>query len=79
MNRTLSAIVYVILFLMGIKLGAFSNLAGNVLRMGVITAVSALCILVMNALALAALGTLALARCSRAGVWLSTCSSFAAW
>lgn len=44
--------VYVILFLMGISLAFLPNLASNLLRIGVYTAVSALCILAMNVLAL---------------------------
>ncbi|WP_074013077.1 lysine exporter LysO family protein [Candidatus Sodalis sp. SoCistrobi] len=51
-NRALSAMVYVILFLMGISLAFLPNLASNLLRIGVYTAVSALCILAMNVLAL---------------------------
>ncbi|CAJ0994471.1 Lysine exporter LysO [Sodalis praecaptivus] len=54
-NRALSAMVYVILFLMGISLAFLPNLASNLLRIGMITAVSALCILAMNALVLAVL------------------------
>lgn len=44
--------VYVILFLMGIRLALLPNLASNLLRIGVYTAVIALCILAMNVLAL---------------------------
>lgn len=51
-NRALSAMVYVILFLMGISLAFLPNLASNLLRIGVYTAVIALCILAMNVLAL---------------------------
>lgn len=51
-NRALSAMVYVILFLLGISLAFLHNLASNLLRIGVYTAVIALCILAMNVLAL---------------------------
>lgn len=54
-NRALSAMVYVILFLMGISLAFLPNLVSNLLRIGIISTVSALCILAMNALALAVL------------------------
>lgn len=49
-NRALSAMVYVILFLM--SLAFLPNLASNLLRIGVYTAASVLCILAMNVLAL---------------------------
>ncbi|CUX97178.1 lysine exporter LysO family protein [Candidatus Hoaglandella endobia] len=56
-NLALSAIVYVILFLMGISLAFLPNLASNLLRIGVYSTVSALCILSMNLLALSLLET----------------------
>lgn len=51
-DRALSSMLYLILFLMGIRLAFLPNLASNLLRIGVYSAVSAICILTMNVLAL---------------------------
>lgn len=51
-NRLLSAMVYIILFCMGTSLAFLDNLASNLLLIAGFAAVSALCILLCNALAL---------------------------
>ncbi|UVK79356.1 MAG: L-lysine exporter [Sodalis sp. Ffu] len=54
-NFLLNIMVHIILFLMGIHLAFLPNLANNLLLIGLYVGVSALCILTMNALALAVL------------------------
>lgn len=51
-DRTLSAMVYIILFFMGISLAFLDNLAANLLLIAWYTGVSAVCILTFNAAAL---------------------------
>ncbi|WP_413734509.1 lysine exporter LysO family protein [Sodalis sp. RH21] len=56
LNRLLSAMVYIILFFMGISLAFLDNLATNLLLIAWYAGVSAVCILSVNALALWWLG-----------------------
>lgn len=51
-NRLLSAMVYIILFFMGISLAFLDNLATNLLMIAWYAGISALCILLINAVAL---------------------------
>lgn len=54
-DHLLSTMVYIMLFLMGISLALLPNLANNLLLVSFYVGVNALCILTMNALALAVL------------------------
>lgn len=51
-NQYLSIVIYAILFLMGINLAFLPNLTNNLLRIGLYSTISAVCILSMNLLAL---------------------------